>query len=35
MQTIKTLEQETMSAAGRIGGFDATFEHCGYSSTGL
>jgi hypothetical protein len=30
-----TLEQEIYAAATRIGGFDATFDHCGYSVDGL
>jgi hypothetical protein len=31
----KTLEQEIMSVAGRIGSFDAILDHCGYSRMGL
>jgi hypothetical protein len=32
--TTDILEQELQHAAGRIGGFNATFEHCGYSIDG-
>jgi hypothetical protein len=30
-----TLEREVFAAAARIGGFDATFNHCGYTVDGL
>ena len=30
-----TLELQIFAAASRIGGFDVTFEHCGYSVDGL
>jgi hypothetical protein len=32
--TTDILEQEILMAADRIGGFDATFDHCGYSIDG-
>ena len=33
--SLDEFEQEIIEAAARIGPFDSTFEHCGYSEDGL